>query len=288
MANPLGVSIHRAGGVLDLVFTDDPTAQVIIAASAYITSDHDTLQFILSGPTPPKPAPGRLRLNNAWDRPLFLRLLVGATQIVSDDVDIEAEDLTQVIYTAFIGSALRIYTKSIGARWWTDACKEAAYAYRRVRRTGPADDEKRALWAITRKVKRAYWRSIVEGADDLVSLYKVTNWYRGSLQYLSPPLQRPAAEGGIAVTPNEKQELLHHTLLSRHLDAADISLDYPAALERRMEWATLDAQEAYSAACQVTTTAPGQDEITARVLCEVWPLFGNRIVTLYDRCFRLG
>jgi len=287
LASPPGASTHRDGGVLDLVFTNDNLAtQVKIAASLHTTSDHQTLQYTLSGLAPPPPAPGRLRLNDAaWDRPLFRTLLAHATQTVSEDVNTEAEDIVQAIHTALSGSAPRTYDRSTGAKWWTDSCREAATTYRRARRTGPAEEEKRALRAATRKAKRAYWRSAVEGADDLASLYKITNWHRHSPRYLSPPLLSPT---GMATSSVEKQELLRHTLLSRHLDAEDIPLDCPAVPERAMEWAPLNAAEVYSATCQVTTTAPGQDEITARALREAWPLLGNRIIALFDRCLQLG
>jgi hypothetical protein len=139
LASPPGASTHRAGGVLDLVFTNDNlAAHVAIAASLHTTSDHYTLQYALSGPDPPPPAPGRLRLNDtAWDLKLYRTLLAHATHTASEDVDTEAKDLVQAIHTALSGSAPRAYDRSTGARWWTDSCREAATAYRQARRTGP-------------------------------------------------------------------------------------------------------------------------------------------------------
>jgi hypothetical protein len=285
LANAVGVSTHWQGGVLDLVFTTSPTTQATVATSLHTTSGHYTLQYTITGPSPPPSPPGRLRLNTVWDRPRFRTLLAHATQTTSEDLDTEAQSLVQTIHDALTGSAPRSQMSSTGARWWTEDCRTAAAAYRRARRIGPAEEEKRALRAAVRRAKRSYWRSRVEESDTLPKLYRVTNWHRHSSRYLSPPLSGP---DGLITSPEGKQELLHQVLLSRHLDTEDVPYTCPAVPEREIEWAPLSDKEAFSATCQVTTTAPGHDEITAQVLREAWPQLGSRITTLFSSCLQLG
>jgi ribonuclease HI len=285
LANTPGDSTHRAGGVLDLVFTSDPTTRVTMSTSLHATADHNTLQFTLRGPRPPLPAPGRLRLNEAWDLPLYRSLLTHAAGIVHEDVHAEARDLTESIHTALIGSAPRSRLRPRGAPWWNEATAAAARDFRRARRSGPADRERRALRAAVRKAKRAYWRSRVETVEDLPGLYKVARWHRHSPQYTSPPLTGPA---GVATSTTEKQELLRQSLLSRHLEASDVPLDCPTVPCRGMAWPDLSPNEVFQATCQAASTAPGEDEITSRALREAWPILGRRITTLYNRCLQAG
>jgi hypothetical protein len=102
----------------------------------------------------------------------------------------EAQDLTEALYTALIGSAPRAHLRSSGAPWWNETTAAAVKDFYQARRSGPAEEEKFALRAAVRKAKRAYWRSRVENAEDLPSLYKITRWQQHSLQYTSPPASR--------------------------------------------------------------------------------------------------
>jgi len=89
--NPPGEPTHRAGGVLDLVLSDDPGAYTLIAKDLHTTSDHETLHTTLTGGTPPPPPPGKLRLgDDSWNRTLFRTLIQYATTPVSDDPNAEA------------------------------------------------------------------------------------------------------------------------------------------------------------------------------------------------------
>jgi ribonuclease HI len=113
----------------------------------------------------------------------------------------------------------------------------------------------------------------------------VTSWYRYSPQYQSPPLAGPT---GLVTSASEKQELLRHTLLSRHLGATDIPYDSPAVPARGMESPPLEEAEVFASTCQVTSSAPGEDEITAKALREAWPLLGKRITALFNNCLQQG
>ncbi len=286
LASQPGVSTHDAGGVLDLVFTDDPTAQAEVIDSLDTTSDHRTLQYTLGGPSPPRPLPGRLRLGATWDRDKFLTLLAHAAQPTSENIDTETEDLAQSIHSALAGSTQRTLPRSRGAKWWNSECQLAATAYRQARRTGPAGDERRMLQRAVRRAKRAFWRKTVESADALPKLYKITNWHRNSPQYPSPPLLEP--DGNLATSAADKQRLLHNVLLSRHEGATDIPLDSPAVPRRALEWTPLRMPEAFAATCQAQSTTPGQDELPAQVIREAWPIIGSRVFQLFNKCLQEG
>ncbi len=285
LLNPPEIPTHRAGGVLDLAFSNNPTASARIAGDLHTSSDHETLWIQITGETVPPPQPGRLRLGpGVWQVDLFTALLRHARQPVSADADIEAQDIIETLSTALKGSAPRTLARSRSARWWTPECQAAVLAFRRARRAGPADTEKHILQSVVRQASRAYWRTRIEQADSLPYVYQVTNWHKKEPSYQSPPLQ---GINGPVITTEDKTSLLYRTLLCRQ-EAEDVPYDVPCVPVRTLPWGLIHPDEAYSATCQTTSTTPGLDEITASALKAAWPIMGSRITALFQRCLDTG
>lgn len=286
LLNPPGVPTHRDGGVLDLAFSGDPAARMAVAEDMHTTSDHQTLWIWLAAGIVPPPRPGRLRLNpEAWNQDRFLNLLQGTGRVIYDDIEEETNDIIQALSLALQGSAPRTMPTGRGARWWTPECQEAVLAFRRARRSGPADEEKRTFRRAVRQATRAYWRSRIEQADTLPAVYRLTNWHKAEPNYPSPPLRGP--NGPVADT-GEKIQLLRETLLNRHLQVEDVPLDTPAVPARALPWGRVHPDEAFKAICQVSSTTPGLDEIPVAALRLAWPILGTRITALFQRCLDKG
>lgn len=140
---------------------------------------------------------------------------------------------------------------------------------------------------MVRPAKRKYWRDQVEEASNLPGIYKITKWPTLQPKFHSPPLVHPET-GEVANTPAQKSEVLHSAMLSRHLDAEDIYPDSPAVPRRAISWPASSMSEVYRATCQTASTAPGADQIPAKVICQAWPIIGSRILRLFQACFERG
>ncbi|KAI0995630.1 hypothetical protein K3495_g12549 [Podosphaera aphanis] len=127
--------------------------------------------------------------------------------------------------------------------------------------------ERRTSGKAVRKVKRGYWCQRNEQISNLAEAYQVAGWNKNRSRFHYPPLLGPE---GLVVSPQAKAQLFRNSLLSRHLNQADIPTDVPAVAK------------------QVTSSAPGPDEITVNTLQKAWPIIGTRVAALFRRCDQLG
>ena len=109
------------------------------------------------------------------------------------------------------------------------------------------------------------------------------NWHNTPPKYETLPLKGPDGEPKIQ-NPKEKAALLHRVLLSRHLEATDIPEETPSVASRRIPWQPFSEVESFRATCQVSSTSPGEDEITAPIIRLSWPILGERITRLFNKC----
>lgn len=89
-------------------------------------------------------------------------------------------------------------------------------------------------------------------------------------------------------SPELKALLFRNTLPSRHLEVEDIYDSAPTVASRLIIWEPISEAEAFSATCQVSSTSPGEDELTAPIIRLAWNTLGKRINNLFDRCVHLG
>lgn len=284
LLNPPETPTHNRGGTLDLCFSNHPQAVCQVHHELHSGSDHETL--ILSLPlthalTPPR---GKLRFQSVNSEKL-LHLISAFTEPVSNEPNIEARDLVQVIQTALEGSCPRARGNSKGAPWWNEQCKQTHQAWVRRRRHGPSDLESFAFRNAVRQAKRHYWRSRIESASSTQDVFQFVRWHSHQGKFQSPPL---VGNHGLAISSSDKAKLLHETLLSRHLDTEDIPCGTPAEAERLIAWGCFTEDEVYNATCRTQSTTPGLDELPACILKLVWPVLKRRIVRLFQRCYDTG
>lgn len=118
-------------------------------------------------------------------------------------------------------------------------------------------------------------------------MYKVVRWHKGAPRYQLPPLYCES-NGETINDPHLKALLLHKTLLCRNLEVNDISSDTPTVPLREIPWRPISKNEAFKATCQITSSAPGEDEVTSSVRNKAWPILGERLTSLFNECIRLG
>lgn len=118
-------------------------------------------------------------------------------------------------------------------------------------------------------------------------MYKLVKWHNATQRYQSPPLHNDDDSIDIQ-DPHAKAQILYRKLLCRHLDVLDIPPDTPTVSQRDIPWEQISITEAYRATCQVTSSCPGKDELTAMVLRKAWPVLGQKITHFFNACIRLG
>ena len=136
-----------------------------------------------------------------------------------------------------------------------------------------------------KRAKREYWHKKIEGVSTVSEAYQITGWHKNKSHFHTPPIEGP---NGPVITPEAKAQIFRNTLLSRHLGQLDISTDVPTVAKRTIPWPKLTDQEIYRSCCQVTSSAPGPDEITVIALRNAWPIIGNRVAALFRQCDLLG
>lgn len=143
------------------------------------------------------------------------------------------------------------------------------------------------LRAKVRRAKKAYWNSIISGAKSLPDAYKIVRWHNNVTKYQLPPL-RNNDTSDLHHEPRAKALFLHKEILCRHLDTEDIQADTPTVAQQQIPWQKFSREEAYRATCKVSSTSPGDDEITAEILRLSWQVLGDRITLFFNCCIQFG
>ncbi|POS84525.1 hypothetical protein EPUL_002049 [Erysiphe pulchra] len=124
-----------------------------------------------------------------------------------------------------------------------------------------------------RRAKKAYWESCIEKSETLPDLFKITSWHNTSPNYQTPPLKGPSGIADVQFL-KQKASLLH----KKH----PLFLEEPSLGNHSLSGETLRFT------CQVTSSCPMEDEITASILRISWPVMGQRSTNLFNKCALLG
>ncbi|POS81998.1 hypothetical protein EPUL_005489, partial [Erysiphe pulchra] len=289
LLNPTESPTHNRGGTIDLDFCADNNAKCEVRIDLHITSNHETLITTIHRQIQ-RVGPGKLRYQHI-DKEVFTHLL-GRSGCPSpirsrDELETEARELVTVIKTALTGACPRKRLQNRGTPWWNDECRQAAQAYHSARRIGHGIWERMELRTTVRRAKKAYWNSIISGAKSLSDAYEIVRWHNNLTKYQSPPL-RSNDTSDLQYEPRAKALLLHKELLCKHLDTEDIQADTPTVAQRQIPWQKFSREEAYRATCKVSSTSPGDDEITAEILRLSWQVLGDRITHFFNCCIQFG
>jgi len=293
-----GVPTHIAGNVLDLTFSNLPFAKTIVRDDLHSTSDHKTQVTTIRGR-------GNVPLEQIHHKipesalPEFATLVhTGVARLPNprslttpDQVD---EFVTQ--FAAVMDSAIQTAGKvdtgqGHGAYWWTAECQEA---YRVYRRSGTANDpdisqECRDFKTTVVKAKRDYWRNQIDGCKSDRDLYTLMGWHKLTTNLKSPPLQ---INGRLIEGTREKAETLYTEVLQR-FDSADDLADDPLDEEddrlQTLPWdQTTSLEEVEKHTIGISSTSPGVDRVTVRLLKACWTHVKHIIHGIFDKCLSLS
>lgn len=292
----VGIATHNRGHVLDLTLSNIPAADSVIRMDMHCGSDHETqVTTIPSRGTVPLEQ-HHYRVTES-DLPKLAGLVevgmaaLGSPRDLCTEIELDnyAKALAEIFSTAIetVGKVDR--GGGNPATWWTQECRDAHRAYLA---TKPADGEttleKRNFLTVVRRAKREYWRKIIDGAIDDAALYKVIGWHKGTSDLRSPPLKI-----GDQVIENslDKAEALRADILERFSPEDDLEEDpldtygYGPYAAGFLPWEqSVSAEEVEKSTIGVSSTSPGPDMITVRLLRACWGAVKHQLTDLFNKC----
>lgn len=295
---------HDDGKVLDLVYSNIPWAEAAVNPNLHCTSDHETLRIVVPihpglRPSNHKPCPDSRRLYIPDDRLSDLARLVGERLhelpilgFAPEELDNYAQRLVDLLKGSalVVGKTIPLFRRTV---WWNEACAEALDEYRlAIKNAADSADKvraRRAFCKVVRRAKRDYWRGVIESAEKPADLFRVVSWHKLTAGPSSPPI---IVGNQVYETQLEKATALRRATLERRTADADIQKPWEARVNpQRAELpfthkVTLEEAEA----CTVGTksNSPGHNTLTVRLLKACWPLIGDCIRTLFQRCLLIG
>ena len=152
--------------------------------------------------------------------------------------------------------------------------------------------EKRHFLSTVRKAKREYWRKVIDEAKDDVALYKVIGWHKLASDLKAPPLK--VGDQVIEDTLG-KAEALRKEVLDRFStddDLAENPLDsfgYGPYSQGFLPWEqTVSLEEMERSTIGITSTSPGTDRVTVRLLKASWEVIKIPLLGLFNKCLELS
>ncbi|RAL58179.1 hypothetical protein DID88_002315 [Monilinia fructigena] len=286
----VGIPTHRAGHVIDLTFSNIPFAETVVRQDMDCGSDHYTQVTTIPGRgTPPNKRVGyRVTEDGLYT---FASLIESGAywlpkvRHIASDVELETatEQLTDLLFQRAIRTAGRPASdRARSAPWWTN---ESASAYSLYKRSGKTLEDRKRMLSATRKAKREYWRRLIDSASDDADLYKVVGWHRAAPSLKSPPL---VVDGQPIEGTREKAQALLDKVLHRYDSTDDLEAD--PILENRastLPWDTnVSLEEVERNTIGVSSTSPGADKVTVRLLKACWDSVKGYIRDLFECCLK--
>jgi len=289
-----GVATHAAGHVLDLTFSNIPFTRTVVRADLDNGSDH--LPLITTIPGRGTPPPER-QLYHVPDGNLerFAGLMRTAVMTLPDvqsirspkELDEYAATLTKLFDAAIEAAGHPPRQGQRGAPWWTVECARERHRWLKEDRT---PEGRKRFQNTVRQAKRKYWTQIIDEVKDDKDLYRIVGWHKLEPRLKSPPLQ---TDGVTIEDPLEKAEALRRALLDRFDPSDDLEYD-PLDPQHwhgceRIPWSTsLSEEETEHNTIRVSSTSPGKDQVTVRLLKACWQHVGPLIHGLYCKCLHLN
>lgn len=291
-----GVPTHRRGHVLDLTFSNIPFAKTEVRPDMYCGSDHFTQVTTI-------PSRGNAALEQYHYRvpetemakfSSLVELGVAGLQDpwtlqTTDEIDSYTQHLAIVFEDAIRTAGKVNRDKAKSAPWWTPEC-EQAYQNHLAHMQDPGaspSNETRNFLSIVRRAKREYWTMRIDGVNSDKQLYSIINWHKLAPNLQGPPL---VIEGQSIEGTLEKAEALRAAVLDR-FDSQDDLQDDPLLDwigEGNLPWNTsISLEEAERNCIGVSSTSPGTDRVTVRLLKACWEPVKHYIHGLYNRCLQL-
>ena len=295
-----GRPTHRAGHVIDLSFSNVPFANTTVREDLSCGSDHCTLVTTV-------PGRGREPLDQFHYRipqdrlqqfsgvvELELASVPSPMTITSFTSTAQIDDCVSALTGAF-DRAIRMVGKldrgtGRAAPWWTNSCAAAHRRHLAATRgtyNRGATEETREFLAEVRRAKRDYWRHTIDTIRNDKDLYRVIGWHKLEPNRQESPL---VVNDQTIVDPLQKAEALREAILCR-FDSTD-DLEHPPDFtdtEAQLPWDTsLSMEETERNVIGVSSTSPGVDRVTVRLLKACWEHVRHTLRAIYQRCLALS
>jgi hypothetical protein len=293
-----GEPTQRAGHVLDLTFSNIPFAQSTVRPDIHSGSDHETQVTAIPGRGHTPLEQFHYRIPEA-DLPKFAGLVKNGISKLpdfqhitnTDQVDYFALALAEVFRTSIQTAGKPDRRGGSPAPWWTSECQDTYsrhLAARKMNTTDGPTPETREFYSTVRKAKRNYWKHIIDGVSDDKSLYKVIGWHKLSPNLKSPPLE---VNGVLIEDTMKKAEVLRSEVLERF--SAEDDLDYDPLQNwdgcGNLVWKqVVSLEEVEQNTIGVSSTSPGADRVTVRLLKSCWEHVKHVIHRLFSYCLALN
>jgi ribonuclease HI len=291
-----GIPTQRYGHVLDLTFSNIPWAQTTVRTNMHCGSDHETQVTILPGRGDTPSVQHHHRVTEADLRKFTGLVEIGISALgnpwaitCEEEANAYAEATAGILKAAIEGAGRPDRGENRPAPWWTQECKDAYRTYLATRHLSDTLTlEKRAFLSTVRRAKREYWRRIIDNTKDDAALYKVIGWHRQAPSLKAPPL---AVNGRLVEDTMEKAEVLREEILDRFSaddDIADFRLDAFKGVTYLPWEQTVSLEEVERCTIGVSSTSPGTDRITVRLLKACWDTIKGPLHGLFNRCLELN
>lgn len=296
----IDVPTHNRGNVLDLSFT---TNQLLLDGTSSfvqkeldVTSDH--LPILISIPchgVNPSPIP-KLRFSTI-NQEVFISLLrsqlIGITPLsnkTGKNVENRANELVELIYRSFSGSAKMSLPHNKGQPWWDSNCKAAKRQFKSISALRvPSQTEKKAYRKVINQAKASFYRKKLDEASNAKDAFEISKWHKSKGQFRMPPLFDPLRpEIAPAQTPEGKRRILIENLLCNQTGAGDIPASTPTVPSTSIPFPQITEFEVSQAVLGAGNTTPGKDGISTAILRLAWPQISSLVLDLFQACVEIG
>ena len=288
-----GASTHKDGHVLDLTFSNIPFARTRVQDHMNSGSDHYTQLTVVPGRGRSEPDRYHYRVPES-ELPRFANAVAQDMRLVPDPWQAESADEIDMcisLLTHVITEALHVAGKpgtpvARSAPWWTPECRKAYKAHLRAQAPGTTTQETRDFLTTVRKAKRDYWRHVTENLQTDEDLFRIIGWHKLEPQRRQVPL---VVDGVTYTTPKEKAEALRSSILCRY--SAEDDLENPPAEQDnpKLPWRThVTPEEVERNTTGVSSTSPGTDRTTVRLLKACWEHVRHTVRGIYQKCLELS
>lgn len=298
----IGKATHRAGHVLDLVFSNIPFTASHIREDLSCGSDHKTQVTLIPGRGHQPQVPRQIQIRDG-NLGLFRNLIQSHLATLSDPgaagspaaIDMWIDGFNALWIDCF-QAASTPSSQAHTAPWWTKECDDAKRYWKEELRSTRGSDllntsERRHFHATVRQAKKDFWRRQIDGISDDKGLYRIVKWHRLGPSLKSPPLNH---EGRMIENTRDKAEALAESITKRFTEDDDLNFDPlegwdPREVNPRLDCTQLATKEEVEAhTIGVSSTSPGVDKTTVRLLRACWDCLHLCIMGLFNQCLKLA
>ena len=285
LLSPPDAATHQLGNVLDLVFSNIPTATTNIELHLRTGSDHESLLTTIPSLRSPRRM-GRTISKIPGDR--FPSILSATIKSIPSrpstpmELDEMATAIVECVQRAREASDSRTLSGPRGNNWWTE---ELGRLHCIAKRHPRPHSSWETFHAAVRKAKSAKTAEMIANATTPKAVFQLVHWAKDRSQFQPPPLCMPGQPP--AASPADRASTFRDLLIKRASTEGAAPTAGPARrpLELPPDITPTDLREAL---LNCSSTAPGADGITTAVLRAGWSALEGPILALYQRAIALG